>query len=252
VKKDDQLSPSPALQGWAFLLMPRSNFAHRLVEYPDLIFPDEHAFSHRSHWHDFFEKRIGPTFNNQVIFEIGCNDAAFLATIAQKHPNTAFIGLDWKVKAIYDAAVRVSELELKNVALLRVRAQDIARIFGPDELDEIWIFHPDPCDREVELKNRLIAEPFLLNSQHVLRNGSSRICLKTDHAEYYEWTLKVLRGSAVRDAFQVAVRSSNYWTDEHALRETSTRLFSGTTTTFEDRFRRKKQPIFYVELRKRG
>jgi tRNA (guanine-N7-)-methyltransferase len=231
--------------------MPRSNYSHRLIEYPDLIFPDEQAFAHRAHWREFFHQRIGPAFNNQLIFEIGCNDATFLTTIAQKHPNTAFVGLDWKVRAIYDAATRVSALDLKNIALLRARAQDIAKIFGPNELNEIWIFHPDPCDREVELKNRLISEIFLLEAHRVLREANSRICLKTDHADYYEWTLKVLEIPAVRQAFDLTVSSSNYWSDEHARNQTAHRLFAGATTTFEDRFRRKKQPIYYVELRNR-
>jgi tRNA (guanine-N7-)-methyltransferase len=231
--------------------MPRSNYSHRLIEYPDLIFPDEQAFKHRAHWRPFFGNRIGSTFNGQLIFEIGCNDATFLTTIAQKHPNTAFVGLDWKVKAIYDAAARVSALDLNNVALLRNRAQDITKIFGPNELNEIWIFHPDPCDREVELKNRLISEPFLLDAQGVLRDANSRIYLKTDHPDYYKWTLKVLESQAIHQAFDLTVSSSNFWADEHALKQTTHRLFAGATTTFEDRFRRKKQPIYYVELRNR-
>jgi tRNA (guanine-N7-)-methyltransferase len=232
--------------------MPRSNYAHRLIEFPDLIFPDDQAFKQRSHWRDFFSPRIGPTYNRELIFEIGCNDAAFLTTIAQQHPDTAFIGLDWKVKAIYDAATRVTELDLKNVALLRARAQDIAKIFCPNELDEIWIFHPDPCDRDVELKNRLISEPFLIDAHRVLRGEQSRICLKTDHAEYYEWTLKILESDAIRRNFETTACSSNYWCDADAIEKTSPRLFSGTTTTFEARFQRKNQPIYYVELRKRG
>jgi tRNA (guanine-N(7)-)-methyltransferase len=231
--------------------MPRSNYSHRLIEYPELIFADEQAYRHRSHWRDWFASRIGRSFDQQLIFEIGCNDAAFLSTIARKHPNTAFIGIDWKVKAVYDAATRVSALELNNIALLRGRAQDIARIFGPNELNELWIFHPDPCDRDVERKNRLIAEPFLLDAHRVLRDGNSRICLKTDHADYYEWTLNLLDNPEIRHAFDLTVRSSNFWNDRSALQETAQRLFAHTTTTFEARFVKKKQPIYYAELRKK-
>ena len=84
--------------------MPRSNYAHRLIEFPDLIFPDDQAFKQRSHWRDFFSPRIGPTYNRELIFEIGCNDATFLNTIAQKHPDTAFVGLDWKYRALHTGA----------------------------------------------------------------------------------------------------------------------------------------------------
>ncbi|HTL27630.1 MAG TPA: hypothetical protein VL282_00350 [Tepidisphaeraceae bacterium] len=232
--------------------MPRSNYAHRLIEFPDLIFPDDQAFKHRAHWREYFAPRIGPAFTNELIFEIGCNDATFLSTIAQKQPNTAFIGLDWKVKAIYDAATRVNDLELKNVALLRARAQDIANIFGTNELDEIWIFHPDPCDRDVELKNRLISESFLLDAHRVLRDENSRMCLKTDHEAYYEWTLKVIENPAIRRAFELIVSTPDFWRDESALEKTSQRIFAGATTTFEERFLSKKKPIYYIELRNRG
>jgi hypothetical protein len=61
----------------------------------------------------------------------------------------------------------------------------------------------------------------------------------------------VLEIPAVRQAFDLTVSSSNYWSDEHARNQTAHRLFAGATTTFEDRFRRKKQPIYYVELRNR-
>jgi tRNA (guanine-N(7)-)-methyltransferase len=232
--------------------MPRSNYAHRLNESPDLIFADERARMHRAHWREFFGKRIGPTFNGEVIFEIGCNDATFLTTIAQKHPDTAFIGLDWKVKAIYDAATRVSELKLNNVVLLRGRAQDIAKIFAPTELDEIWIFHPDPCDRDVELKNRLIAEPFLLDAFEVLCNRRGSICLKTDHAEYYQSVLRVLAGDAIAARFVLAMASAGYWADSAAIARTEQRYFAHEVTTYERRFINKRRPIYYVELSKRG
>jgi tRNA G46 methylase TrmB len=231
--------------------MPRSNYAHRLIEYPDLIFPDDRAHVHRSRWRDFFRERIGPTFNGEFIFEIGCNDATFLSTIAHRNPNTAFIGLDWKVKAIYDAAVRVNALGLKNVALVRSRAQDIAKIFGPSELDEIWIFHPDPCDREVELKNRLIAEPFLLDAHGALRDDTSSICFKTDHAGYYQWVLSLLPRHSLAQRFELTVASADYWQDSIATAQTAHRSFANQTTRYECRFLKKRHPIHYLELRKK-
>ncbi len=228
--------------------MPRSNYSHRLIEYPDLIFPDDQAFKHRAHWRDFFSSRIGPSFKDQLIFEIGCNDATFLTTIAQKNPTTAFIGLDWKVKAIYDAAPRVADMKLTNVVLLRARAQDIAKIFGAGELDEIWIFHPDPCDREVELQNRLIAEPFLLAAHETLKpNGS--VHLKTDHAGYYHSVVGVLSMDLLAQRFDLTIASSNYWHDPTAILPTAHRYFANETTAFERRFMKKRQPIYYVELR---
>ena len=158
----------------------RSAFADRLLEFPDFVFSDGREFLHRGRWREFFAARIGDSSDGRVIFEIGCNDAGLLAAVAAKYPTTAFIGIDWKARALHAAAERVAAAELRNVALLHGRAQDIRRLFADGELDEVWVFHPEPLDNPRELPNRLIAEPFLIDVHHTLRDGGPLV-LKTDH-----------------------------------------------------------------------
>jgi tRNA G46 methylase TrmB len=264
----------------------RSAFADKLAPFADFTFADAAAFTHRGRWFDFFRRhRIGPAFTGRIVFEIGCADADSLARIAAKHPATAFVGLDWKYRALHTGAARVAELGLRNVALLRARAQDIARIFADREIDEIWIFHPDPCDRDVELKNRLIAEPFLLDAHRTLRDDASLLALKTDHPGYYQWTLALLGlpapawfspdhpvtpasprtrrrdlmrqedlpapSDAIRRHFDVAANSPDFWNDPAALAHTAPRPFANEVTFFESRFLKKRLPIYYIEMRKR-
>ncbi|CAN5372248.1 tRNA (guanosine(46)-N7)-methyltransferase TrmB [soil metagenome] len=231
---------------------PRSVYAAKLGEFPQLAFTEHQAFARRGRWREYFVDRIGPAFDGRIILEIGCSDAAFLAQIAAKLPHTALIGLDWKFKAIYDAASGVTTDGLQNVALIRGRGQDIAKLFAASEVDEIWLFHPDPCDREVELKNRLICEAFLVDVHQTLRNGTSSLCLKTDHADYYATALEVLSRPTVGERFDITQSSSNFWADEAAMNHASSRGFAGEMTSYESRFRRKNQPIFYIEIRKRS
>jgi tRNA G46 methylase TrmB len=262
---------------------PRSIYAGRLGEFPQLAFADHEAFAHRDRWREFFGARIGNAFDQRIIFEIGCSDGDFLSRIAAKFPTTAFIGLDWKFKSLHDAAARVTAMGLQNVALIRGRGQDIGRLFALREVDEIWVFHPDPCDRDVEMKNRLIAEPFLFDAHQVLRDGTSHVCLKTDHPGYYQWTLSLLglpqpesfgspcaasaprvrtkglmkpkdlppSSEAIRERFAVPITSADYWNDAAALAQTLTRDFAGERTVYEARFARKRFPIYYVELQKK-
>lgn len=185
----------------------RSVYADRLRAFPAIAFADEAAFGHRGRWADFFRQRIGPGFDGRIVLEVGCSDAALLSSIAARHPATGFVGLDWKCKALHDGAGRVADLGLDNVALLRGRGQDVLRIFADGEVDEVWVFHPDPCDRDVELKNRLIAEPFLLDVHRVLRDGRSVLSLKTDHPGYYQWVLGLF-GLPEPAWFQAARESS--------------------------------------------
>jgi tRNA G46 methylase TrmB len=250
----------------------RNILAERLAEFPELVLGGERVFKHRGRWREVFRERIGAGVDGRLIFEIGCSEGDALCEIAGRHPGTAFVGVDWKVKSLYVAASRVAEGGLRNVMLLRGRAQDVGKIFGRGEVDEVWVFHPEPCDKPKELRNRLIAEPFLLDVHEVLRRAGARLCLKTDHAGYFQWTLALLglpdpawgprvkpcdlmrredlppRSEAVLERFDVALTSADFWNDSAALAHTSDRAFAGIVTPFERRFRAKRLPIYYVEL----
>ena len=272
--------------------LPRSVYAERFRDFADFTFGDAGdagAFEHRGQWGSFFEKRMGTAFNGRVILEMGCFDAAYLSNIAAKFPDTAFIGVDWKCKALYDGAQRIAGFGLRNIALLRCRAQDVLKIVAPGEVDEIWVFHPDPCARDVELKNRLIGEPFLIDVHQALRDGTSTLSLKTDHPGYYQWVLGLLGlpephwfgadaghrqlaspsprlrlrdlmprqyiprySAAICSRFEVTMNSSDYWNDPAALAHCAARLFSGNLTLFETRFVTRQLPIYYLELRKKS
>jgi len=265
----------------------RNIYAERLLEFPELAFNGECVFEKRGRWREIFAGRIGSGFGGRVIFDVGCADAKSLCEIAAKFPNTAFVGLDWKCKSIHAGASRVTELDLRNVLLLRGRAQDVAKIFGPGEIDEAWVFHPEPCDRPIELKNRLIAEPFLIDVHQALNEPGSALCVKTDHPGYYQWTLGLLGfpepkwfqparenravqcaprvkpreivplkdvpkpSDAILARFDVAFTSDDFWNDPGAQSETADKCFAGIVTPFERRFARKRLPIYYVELRKK-
>jgi tRNA (guanine-N(7)-)-methyltransferase len=241
-------------------VMPRSVYAGKLAEFPDFAFAGAAALGLRSKWRDFFESRMGSAFEGRIVLEIGCASAAFLSRIAAEHPNIGFVGIDWKCKAIYDGAKAVTDQGLHNVALLRARGHDLPLIFGDAELDQIWIFHPDPCDGKRELKNRLISARFLKHAHSVLRDRTSLLALKTDHEGYYQSVIDLLEPDNSEEAntageltqrFAVGITSTDYWHDPLALARTAERLFAGKRTLFENRFIKKRVPIRYVELRKK-
>ena len=235
--------------------LPRSNFAAKLRDFPDHAASDAAAFAHRGHWSAFFAGRVGASFGGRIILDIGCFDAAFLADIAAEHPRTAFVGIDWKCKAIYDGARNICGRGLRNIFLLRARATDLLQLFARAELDEIWIFHPDPCAREAERKHRLVSAPFLLDAHAVLKNDASVLALKTDREDYYQSSLQLFDGKVqektVRQRLMIVATSTDYWHDAAALAHTQGRLFAKRRTLFESRFHGAKKPIFYIECQKR-
>jgi tRNA G46 methylase TrmB len=85
---------------------------------------------------------------------------------------------------------------------------------------------------------------FLLDVHAVLCDENSRLIVKTDHREYFQWL-----ESQVPEGFELAARSEDYWADERG-READKRLFHSEPTFFERRFMKKRKPIHYLELRK--
>ena len=229
----------------------RSVFADRLLEFPDFVFSDGRETAHRGRWHDFFGVRTGASFGGRIIFEIGCNAATLLVSVAAAHPATAFVGIDWKCRALHTAAVGVAATGVRNVALLHGRGQDVRRYFADGELDEVWVFHPDPCDKPQELPNRLIAEPFLLDVHAVLRpTAESVLIVKTDHRAYYESSLALAGRDVIQRHYALSANSADFWKDDAILRHVARRAFAGHVTPYEERFRKKRKPIYYLELRR--
>jgi tRNA (guanine-N7-)-methyltransferase len=230
------------------IVVRRSAFSDRLLEFPAFVFSDGREFHHRGRWREHF-KNTGRNAcaPQELILDIGCNDGGLLATVAANHPTMAFIGIDWKPRALHAAAQRIAAANLSNVALLHARAQAIGRLVADGELDEIWLFHPEPLDTPRELKNRLIAEPFLRDVHHVLRPGGSLI-LKTDHGGYFDAVLELLQ--SMTDRFETTLISRDFWNDSVAQSAVADRPFAGEMTAFESRFVRKRKPIYFVTIRR--
>lgn len=262
----------------------RSAHAAKLDSLGDVAVRTEMALARRGRWAEAFRERIGPSFDGRITFEVGCFDAAFLCGVAAEHPRTAFIGLDWKCKAVCDGAEHVARQGLNNVLLLHGRAQDLPALFAASELSEIWVLHPDPCDKPKELPNRLLAPPFLAAAHEALA-PQGHVVVKTDHPGYYQWLLALLglpepewfdvskrtpaspklrvadlvrrrdlpaASGAVTSQFEVAANSPDYWADPAIRASAEPRAFAGMRTHFERRYLAKRLPIYYLELRRRG
>jgi tRNA G46 methylase TrmB len=240
--------------------MPRSRYAARLGEFPDIVLAGSSAFAQRGRWAALFRNRLGLVFTGRIILEIGCSNARYLSEIAGRHTETAFVGIDWKCKAIHDGAKHIQVSGTRNVVLLHTRGHDLLKLFTSEELDEIWIFHPDPCDTKGTLPNRLVGRDFLLQASAALKGPTSLLALKTDHRDYYQSVLDLFVSdralllpaddSPAGGRFQIAMQATDYWHDPIALAHTENLFFAKTTTPFETRYIKKHLPICYLELRK--
>ena len=135
-------------------------------------------------------------FENEdpITLELGCGKGEYTIGLAQKFPDRNFIGVDIKGDRLARGSKIASELGLKNVAFLRTSIQYMDEFFGENEIDEIWLVHPDPQLRDRDEKKRLTNSFFLKSYLSYLKPGGI-FHLKTDSYPLFEYSLKTLEQS---------------------------------------------------------
>jgi len=144
------------------------------------------GFALRGKWNtDFFAN------NNPVIIEMGCGKGEYTVDLSFKYPERNFIGIDKKGARMWRGAKTSQEENRSNVAFVRTRAENICSIFGPVEVDEIWITFPEPQPNSPRHSKRFTSPQFIERYRKLLKPGGI-IHLKTDSDLFYAYTLEVI------------------------------------------------------------
>lgn len=146
---------------------------------------------------EFFDKAKGnwrkDFFLNDksIVLEIACGRGEYTVGLGEAYPDVNFIGVDIKGARIWKGNQAAEKKGLKNVAFLRTYMHEIHRFFDKDEVDEIWIIHPDPRPKDSDIHRRLTHPRYLGLYRDMLKKGGL-IHLKTDSDLLYEYTLEVI------------------------------------------------------------
>lgn len=128
---------------------------------------------------------------NPIVLELACGKGEYSVWLAQHFPDKNFIGIDIKGDRMWVGAQQADELKLDNVWFLRTIIHHLEKFFSSDEVDEIWIVHPDPRPRTSDAKRRLTHPRFLKMYQDILKaNGLVR--LKTDDKDLFDFSVQML------------------------------------------------------------
>jgi len=130
-------------------------------------------------WHSDYFKNDHP-----IVLELGCGRGEYTIGMAQRFPEKNFIGIDRKGARIWRGCKDGIEQNLKNVAFLRVKIEDIEYYFAQNEVHEIWVTFPDPQPRKE--RRRLISPNFISKYKKIL-DPTGIVHLKTDSRELYEY-----------------------------------------------------------------
>lgn len=126
--------------------------------------------------------------NNRLVLELACGGGEYTVALAERYPNTNFIGIDIKGARIWKGANIALENMQNNIAFCRIRIEQIAMFFGK-EVDEIWITFPDPFYKK---ERRRLTHPNFLNLYRKILKDGGIVHLKTDDDMLFEFTMEIL------------------------------------------------------------
>jgi tRNA (guanine-N7-)-methyltransferase len=221
----------------------KNPYWNQLNEIKGRVFSDNETEIHRGQWRSQFSDQIQNP-NRPLHVEIGCNGGHVISEWAKAHPENAYIGIDWKFKQIYKGAEKAAKAKAKNLIFFRAHAERLNYMFGPEEIDYLYLFFPDPWPKKAHWKNRTITAESLKSIAEVMK-PTGVFHIKTDHPGYFEWMLNAVD------------RCKDHWTilemtrDLHQNHPAPETLRIPEVTLFERLFIRDGIKIQSVKLQKR-
>ncbi|MGK5090037.1 tRNA (guanosine(46)-N7)-methyltransferase TrmB [Bdellovibrionota bacterium FG-2] len=228
-----------------FIYPPAENiYSKRIEESGWSVYSDNAAEAHRGNWRDTFRDASKTTPARKLHVEIGCNRGHVILEWAAQSPQDAFIGIDWKFKVAYRGAEKANKRGLENLIFVRGRAERLQYTFGPGEIDNLYLFFPDPWQKMSQRKNRFVTSERLRQIAPFLKTGGI-FHLKTDHAEYFE--KMVLAAKECPEHWEI----EEHTTDLHAGHPDPTSLKIPDVTLFERMFIKEGLQIKSLKLKRR-
>lgn len=221
----------------------RNPYWQKVREQQGQAFGDNATEEHRGSWRNqFADHSQYPDPTRPLHVELGCNAGHVVLEWAARDPATAFIGVDWKFKVIHRAAEKAKGRKLRNLLFFRAHSERLPFMFAPGEIDRLSLFFPDPWPKKSQWKNRYLTAERLRELAPLLRPGTGRFHIKTDHAGYFEWMEEAV--SQCSTTWRVVERT----TDLHAHHPDPTQLKIPDVTLFERLFIKDGIPIKSLTL----
>jgi tRNA (guanine-N7-)-methyltransferase len=191
------------------------------------------GFEYKGNWSSFFKNE------NPIVLELGCGKGEYTVGLAQRNLDKNFIGIDIKGARFWKGAKSAQETQLNNVAFVRAQIELVDCLFGPNEVDEIWITFPDPQIKYKRTKHRLTNPVFLEKYKHILKPDGI-INLKTDSEFMHGYTLGLLQGMGCEILYSNHDVYKNEGSPEEVLE---------IQTFYENQYLEKGKPITYIQFR---
>lgn len=129
---------------------------------------------------------------NPVHIEIGMGKGRFLMTMAKKHPEINYIGIERYSSVLLRAIEKYDTEEFKdltNIRFICMDAADIGNVFEKGEVQKIYLNFSDPWPKARHAKRRLTSTQFFARYETILAADGS-VEFKTDNRGLFEFSLE--------------------------------------------------------------
>ena len=127
---------------------------------------------------------------NPIHIEIGMGKGDFIIGMAKKYPDINFIGIEMYDTVLMYAVKKLEELDLPNLRLIRMDANDIDKIFKK-EISLIYLNFSDPWPKNRNAKRRLTHERLLSKYDSIFKKEKA-IHMKTDNIKLFAFSIESL------------------------------------------------------------
>jgi tRNA (guanine-N7-)-methyltransferase len=147
--------------------------AHREHGLP--VLTASQAAANKGQWRAHFNRDM------PLHVEIGSGTGFFLAGRAQQSPEYNWLGLEIRFKRVMQAARKIEKAGVVGHArIARYDVFQLSDLFAPNEIDCLYINHPDPWPKRKHDLNRLLSANFFEGVAALMPVGAE-LRLKTDH-----------------------------------------------------------------------
>lgn len=177
----------------------------------------------------YITKNINFNNQNNICLEIGTGKCDFIIGMANKYPNTNFIGIEKYASVLVNGIKKIENLEIPNLKLILADASNIDQIINK-QIDTLYLNFSDPWPKKRHAKRRLTSPIFLNKYDRIFKN-KPHIILKTDNKTLFEYSI-------------VSLSNHGYTINEVSLDYNDE---NNILTEYEKKFREKGMPIYHLE-----
>lgn len=181
---------------------------------------------HKGSWKEVFGN------DHPIRIEVGMGKGRFIYQLAKLNPDVNYIGIEKYSSVLLRALQKMESEPLPNLFFTRMDAEEIAEVFGREEIDRIYLNFSDPWPKDRHAKRRLPSGEFLKRYDSFLKKDGI-LEFKTDNRDLFDFALGEL-DDAGWEAVQVTF-------DLHHDQEMSA---GNIMTEYEEKFSAQGNPIY--------